>query len=175
MALIKCPECGAEVSDKARACIHCGYPFDNTVSSDNSVQKSNNKKVVIPCCKGANNELVAIKIVRQITGMGLAEAKNLVESSNPVVVDKVDQYTAMQIAEQFISEGVNAQVIDSNEKIQVNNIQIKKEPQAPRCPKCGSTSIATVNRGFSLIWGFLGSGTPVNVCQSCGHKFKPGN
>lgn len=25
MALIKCPECGKEISDKAPACIHCGY------------------------------------------------------------------------------------------------------------------------------------------------------
>lgn len=28
MALIKCPECGREVSDKAKACIHCGFPLD---------------------------------------------------------------------------------------------------------------------------------------------------
>ena len=27
MALIKCPECGREISDKAVACIHCGYPI----------------------------------------------------------------------------------------------------------------------------------------------------
>lgn len=27
MALIKCPECGKEISDKAHACIHCGYPI----------------------------------------------------------------------------------------------------------------------------------------------------
>lgn len=27
MALIKCPECGKEVSDRAGKCIHCGYPF----------------------------------------------------------------------------------------------------------------------------------------------------
>ena len=27
MALIECPECGGKVSDKAPACIHCGYPL----------------------------------------------------------------------------------------------------------------------------------------------------
>jgi len=27
MALITCPECGAQVSDKAAACPHCGYPL----------------------------------------------------------------------------------------------------------------------------------------------------
>lgn len=28
MALIKCPECGNEISDKAAACPNCGYPID---------------------------------------------------------------------------------------------------------------------------------------------------
>ena len=31
MALISCPECNKEVSDKAEVCIHCGYPLRNTV------------------------------------------------------------------------------------------------------------------------------------------------
>lgn len=48
----------------------------------------------------------------------------------------------------------------------------KAEDSKPRCPKCGSTSIATVNKGYSLLTGFLGSGKPMNVCQSCGHKWK---
>ena len=34
MALIKCPECGGQVSDKASACIHCGCPLSsNTVNA----------------------------------------------------------------------------------------------------------------------------------------------
>lgn len=28
MALITCPECGKEISDKSSACIHCGYPIE---------------------------------------------------------------------------------------------------------------------------------------------------
>lgn len=31
MALIKCPECGNMVSDKAENCIHCGCPLSNGV------------------------------------------------------------------------------------------------------------------------------------------------
>lgn len=26
MALIKCPECGKEISDRAEVCIHCAFP-----------------------------------------------------------------------------------------------------------------------------------------------------
>ena len=43
------------------------------------------------------------------------------------------------------------------------------------CPKCGSTSTATVNRGYSLMWGIYGSGSPRNVCQKCDYRFKPGS
>lgn len=52
-----------------------------------------------------------------------------------------------------------------------------KEQQAeldkPKCPKCGCTSIGTKNRGYSLLWGFLGSGSSRNVCQKCGYEWKP--
>lgn len=46
---------------------------------------------------------------------------------------------------------------------------------AVTCPKCGSTSIQTNNRGFSVLTGFVGSGSPRNVCQKCGFKWKPGS
>lgn len=39
MALINCPECGKEVSDKASACIHCGYPF--------SIEKTNSTRSIL--------------------------------------------------------------------------------------------------------------------------------
>lgn len=48
----------------------------------------------------------------------------------------------------------------------------RQEKNKPKCPKCGSTSLATVNKGYSFLTGFLGSGKPMNVCQSCGHKWK---
>lgn len=35
MALINCPECGKEVSNKADACIHCGYPLNGACKNDN--------------------------------------------------------------------------------------------------------------------------------------------
>lgn len=33
MALIKCPECGKEVSDKAKACGNCGCPIEDSLPS----------------------------------------------------------------------------------------------------------------------------------------------
>ena len=33
MAMIKCPECGKEISDKAKSCINCGCPLSEVVTS----------------------------------------------------------------------------------------------------------------------------------------------
>lgn len=37
MALIVCPECGKEISDKAIQCIHCGYPLQEAKEQSNKV------------------------------------------------------------------------------------------------------------------------------------------
>ncbi len=38
MALIKCPECGKEISDKSTVCIHCGYPLQEQESQSQQPQ-----------------------------------------------------------------------------------------------------------------------------------------
>lgn len=42
-----------------------------------------------------------------------------------------------------------------------------------KCPKCNSTQITTGSRGYSIVWGFLGSDKTVNRCAKCGHKWEP--
>lgn len=43
MALIKCPECGKEISDKAKACPNCECPMDEmTTSGTVRIKKPNN-------------------------------------------------------------------------------------------------------------------------------------
>ena len=41
MALIKCPECGIDVSDKADKCPKCGYPL---IEKKDDLQVKNNTK-----------------------------------------------------------------------------------------------------------------------------------
>ncbi|MBK9218524.1 MAG: TM2 domain-containing protein [Uliginosibacterium sp.] len=50
MALIQCPECQKEISDRAAACIHCGFPIaqpienkgSSEIANDNHEQSQNN-------------------------------------------------------------------------------------------------------------------------------------
>lgn len=46
MALIKCPECQLQVSDKAITCPHCGYPLDTKVIKQQ--QRKTNKRKRLP-------------------------------------------------------------------------------------------------------------------------------
>jgi len=46
MALINCPECQKEVSDKVENCIHCGYPFQkiSAINPQNNIENNGIKK-----------------------------------------------------------------------------------------------------------------------------------
>lgn len=56
--LIKCPECGKEVSDNAVACVHCGYPL---TQKKEAVQKTDQ-------AKRKDGPLVASNIVLGVFG-----------------------------------------------------------------------------------------------------------
>ena len=45
MAIIMCPECGGKVSDKAKACPHCGYPIQE-LAVENITYKNNTKQLI---------------------------------------------------------------------------------------------------------------------------------
>ena len=46
MALLKCPECQHDVSDKAAACPHCGYPINSPTSTKPRIR--NGKPTKLP-------------------------------------------------------------------------------------------------------------------------------
>ena len=52
MALIKCSECGKEISSKAKACPHCGNPIEEEIKEEKKIKEKN---ITCPEC-GAKNE-----------------------------------------------------------------------------------------------------------------------
>ncbi len=50
---------------------------------------------------------------------------------------------------------------------------IYQESDSPivRCPKCGSKEYTLMNKGYSLLTGFLGSGRVKRVCNYCKKEF----
>ncbi len=63
MALIKCPDCGQDISDKATQCIHCGCPIS---------PRANNDKISFPYPepRKINNTDIDSSKFRPINGAG---------------------------------------------------------------------------------------------------------
>ena len=59
MSMIRCSECGKEISDKAKVCVHCGNPLENA-EQDNSV---NEKKVKVKKNNKTSKILLIILII----------------------------------------------------------------------------------------------------------------
>ncbi|SHJ03454.1 zinc-ribbon domain-containing protein [Dethiosulfatibacter aminovorans DSM 17477] len=85
MALIKCSECGNQISDRAEVCIHCGCPVSEMDKQEvnNNIVEINGRKcdlsqIIEYKRKGAL--IYAIRDLREMTGLGLAEAKSLVDN-----------------------------------------------------------------------------------------------
>lgn len=58
MALIKCPECDREISDKATACPHCGYPIsEQKVKRKSRGRGVKNKRKKLPNGFGSITEI----------------------------------------------------------------------------------------------------------------------
>lgn len=89
-----------------------------------------------------------------------------------MATENFDEYKAEKIRRMDEEDRLRKRQADAY----IDMIKKRGSQTAPvRCPKCGSTSIATTNRGYSLVWGFVGSGKPMNVCQKCGYRYKPGS
>ena len=58
----------------------------------------------------ASKKLAVIKVVREITGLGLKEAKELVESAPKTIKEAVSKETADDVAKQLTEAGAKAEV-----------------------------------------------------------------
>ena len=145
MALIKCPECGKELSDKSEICINCGYPIKKQSSTYLNVNGRDVDVTFLVNNPKYSNKIDLAERMEQLTG--------------------IKKFQWVLFIQNYWKTGILPEKFEYPTQEDERNIV--------KCPKCGSTAIQTVNRGYSLMTGFLGSGSPRNVCQKCGYKWKP--
>lgn len=216
MALIICPECGKEISNKAPACIHCGYPLNNDCGMKASEQEKkdvnskssskvffevcgieyanylNRKQVQISIRDDSHRYLYDNTIANEITlyNSERSPIRSCIVSSlketdfgyilfvwrqDGIPYEEASFVSSVTEKEFYLLQEQHKKSVEdalSSKKILQKREQ--EEANIVRCPKCKATTIATVNRGYSFLGGWLGSGNPINVCQKCGYRFKPG-
>lgn len=178
MALIKCPECGKDISSLAEHCIYCGYPLNK------SLDDSNNKlyKVVFYGFKTRqdeqHNRAKVVGQIRQILGnVSLSEALSSISQPYPKTIqDGITKNNAEWIDNVLTPFGCIIKIEETNSSQASGNTIISNmasNGSTVICPHCGSTQITTGARGFNIVTGFLGSQKTVNRCSKCGYTWHP--
>ena len=188
MALIRCPECKREVSDKAEVCIHCGYPIAKLESCNDIIQDSTDSsryKIRVTDVHEYSNRAVAL--VGIITRLNTMEASKLIEKNySPIILAGLNMKDAEVIKEIFETRGISVVIEPDNESTQSTTLNLNAEGKLgvrainyfmPKqddndflfCPRCRSKLVDTVSVTTFFSWG-----EPMNVCQKCGYEWKPG-
>lgn len=198
MALIICPECGEKISDKSHICIHCGFPISENVGNkakvDNSIYDISILKKEFDKFSDVNqnriyqifkwNYRICCDPSLENKPMPKFEGdKNIYGGDLVQMVGHMFNWWKkngkMYLTYKFLIECIN----HNFEYFEFNTADYaavapkpvpKPDPNIVRCPKCGSTSVTTQERGYSIMWGVLGSTKKKNLCQKCGYTWWPG-
>ena len=178
MALVKCPECGRVVSDRAKVCIHCGYPLQDekqeqlyivTLESFNYEGKLKERRNCIHSC---------INFLSDTCMIPRQESYSVVEHLPYVISDGLTKENADYITRNLSQLYYIASAKPSKTKVKSSlNDDIHRKiynlEEPLRCPRCRTTSVITGQRGFSMITGFIGSNKTMNRCSKCGYTWYP--
>lgn len=174
MALIKCPECGREISDKSKHCINCGFPLNEIEENINSTDRNTNNKFMC-LIDGVQYDLSDIAdILTSIPSGKLEDPDDLATSKRAwrLLQERVSGLTLFAVS-QICGEIRNTRTVPETIDTKKYVFEPKKEDNLVHCPRCDSTQIVTGQRGYSMMWGFLGSNKTMNRCASCGYKWEP--
>ncbi len=172
MALISCPECNEQISDKAVSCPHCGFPIQ-PISMDNL--KYDIELVTI----GNNDDKIrTIRFLRETKGLSLAEAVNFVDTVPQIIFTNLTKETAEKTIETLRSFNNSVRLKQTSSTLTKSNdsdlkTYFEEKTRPLTCPICNSTNIVVGQKGFSFWTGFIGSNKTVNRCGNCGHTWKP--
>lgn len=175
MALITCPECKREISDKAVSCPHCGYPINDPTVPDveNNImvykgQRYNMTELIeYHRANIAPNEQFCdhrSDDIRKILDKCIPEMNGLEKNELLIYIKRYQKVPDFN----FIPSGDIWKY--SLEKPRSYYEDTSNKPPVPKCPKCGCENIQVIPKKWSFFTGFLTNKTD-RVCANCGHKW----
>lgn len=173
MALIQCPECGMDVSDKASSCIHCGYPL----SQNQDIMYEINLIDIYSNDLCSRHRGDILRLLSNVTHRPLKEFNRMIYERCGTLVTGVSYDNAIKIQKLLNQYGITTDLSVSFAKTENNNVNVERtfyiDESKVFCPACKSTSITTGKRGFTILSGFIGSNKTINRCAKCGYSWYP--
>ena len=150
--IIKCPECGKDISDKANQCIYCGCPLNNTIayySTINGIQYDFTD--IIDRIKNASTPAYGCRLITDllVSSISLKDIKAIydiiISTGKPPIEYKCE-------------------------------FSPKVEKNQPHCPTCNSTNIEKITIGKKALGGAMFGLFSSDVrntmhCKNCGAKW----
>ena len=165
MALINCPECGKEISDKSETCIHCGFPMiriANTKCEVNGAVYDFAEEFPVALLPTPGEYVRAYGMISRKTRMRSSDAGRLVD------IVRRDKAFPESFTTEF--ELVDPSIL-SGSTVSSNSVSVVK------CPYCNSgntkrISITSKAVNTALFGMFSVSRNSKNYhCNSCGADF----
>lgn len=180
MALITCPECGGKVSDKAKACIHCGYPLEVL-----GIENTNVFKIILTGLpdkgnskwRSSSEHIGAVTALRRrlpsLRELKYDEISEIIDECPSLLFDGLSEKNADILIQQFTKDGVtvekqiSASLLDERLNVIIHNRACAEVV----CPVCGCAKI-------TMLANYRTSGAAeikqsINTCQKCGHGWSP--
>lgn len=158
MALIVCPECGKEVSDKSEVCIHCGYPLINTKCNINGVIYDFKEELPIALLEKTDDYVSVYGKIRKKTSLTLADTGDLIR-----IIKEI-----RAIPETFTPK----YPLEDREKLYGDSKE--KSVECPYCHSKDTKKISNLSKAGSVaLFGVfaLGKTSKQWHCNSCSSDF----
>lgn len=88
MALIQCPKCGQQISDRAQKCPHCGYVINPSDFKTSDIKPTKSKKSIWVWCVGI---LILIGVGVGVFLYGTPQKDEAVDSEQPVIAQQSEE------------------------------------------------------------------------------------
>lgn len=193
MALIKCPECGKEISDKASACPNCGITMNDIKAmerekEDEQLSLDFNYVFICPKCGNINGGKTKQQKHCIMCNEAYVQTDMLRQEYQAIISKNLFTSTAYKIDElqdklknEYVKDTIDEEYVnktrDKQEEVRDTLLITNEIPKnVPKCPTCGSTNIQKISGTKRWVTTGLFGLASSNVgktmeCKNCGYKW----
>ena len=171
MALIKCPECGRQVSEFAESCPDCGYPVAKMASKAKEIQREEELRSQITNVVYCYKKGIQYLYLRCACG---GEFRYINTEYKKTVLDNGDYYFQNDLPIRCPKCFAVYDTISFREEVRPKIVEQPKEKI--KCPTCGSTNVRRVTSidkvtNIALFGLFGNKRTKQFHCDDCNYEW----
>ena len=158
MSLIKCPECGKEISDKSKVCIHCGFPLHEEPVKEKPIE------ILKRSSSSIGGYIVGFFLINLISGLLTFALSIAFYKDNPAIfvgIATIADVIMFILALSFMISGI-IRASKSNNRINIPAIEYNPENKEFICH---STDDLVVNIPYQDVFSLTGYDQIKVICK----------